>query len=188
MNKKNLAGYAILATAFAVFGAIAAVKQEKQEAKGPLTTAYAPTDGRPHSAVTNLYAQSLNDLSGKQQSLGQWKGKPLLVNFWASWCAPCVQEMPELSELAAKDGGKHVNVIGIGIDSPANLNEFVKKTKVSYPLYVGGMSGTDLSRELGNVNGGLPFTVLIGPDGQVRKTYVGRLKFDQLRADLAKLK
>jgi peroxiredoxin len=96
--------------------------------------------------------------------------------------------MPELSELAAKDGGKHVNVIGIGIDSPANLNEFVKKTKVSYPLYVGGMSGTDLSRELGNVNGGLPFTVLIGPDGQVRKTYVGRLKFDQLRADLAKLK
>jgi len=185
MNKKNLAGYAILAAAFAVFGAIAAVKQE---AKGPLTTAYSPTsDGRPHSAVTNLYAQSLNDLSGKSQSLGQWKGKPLLVNFWASWCAPCVQEMPELSELAAKDGGKRFNVIGIGIDSPANLAEFVKKTKVSYPLYVGGMSGTDLSRELGNVNGGLPFTVLIGPDGQVRKTYLGRLKFDQLRADLAKL-
>jgi len=184
MNKKNLAGYAILAAAFAVFGAIAAVKQE---AKGPLTTSYAPTGGRPHTAVTNLYGRSLNDLSGKPQPLGQWKGKPLLVNFWASWCAPCVQEMPELSELAAKDGGKHVNVIGIGIDSPANLNEFVKKTKVSYPLYVGGMSGTDLSRELGNVNGGLPFTVLIGADGQVRKTYLGRLKFDQLRADLAKL-
>jgi thiol-disulfide isomerase/thioredoxin len=184
MNKKNVIGYAILATAFAVFGAIAAVKNE---AKGPLTTTYAPTGGRPHSAVNNLYAQSLNDLAGKPQSLGQWKGKPLLVNFWASWCGPCVQEMPELSELAAKDGGKHFNVIGIGIDSPANLNEFVKKTKVSYPLYVGGMSGTDLSRELGNTHGGLPFTVLIGPDGQVRKTYLGRLKFDELRADLAKL-
>jgi thiol-disulfide isomerase/thioredoxin len=184
MNKKNVAGYAILATAFAVFGAIAAVKQE---AKGPLTTAYAPTGGPAHSAVTNLYAQSLNDLSGKPQSLAQWKGKALVVNFWASWCGPCVQEMPELSELAAKEGGKRFHVIGIGIDSPSNLNEFVKKTKVSYPLYVGGMSGTDLSRELGNVNGGLPFTVLIGPDGQVRKTYLGRLKFDQLRADLAKL-
>jgi peroxiredoxin len=95
--------------------------------------------------------------------------------------------MPELSELAAKDGGKRFNVIGIGIDSPANLLEFTKKTKVAYPLYVGGMSGTDLSRELGNANGGLPFTVLIGADGQVRKTYLGRLKFDQLRADLAKL-
>jgi thiol-disulfide isomerase/thioredoxin len=184
MNKKNLAGYAIVAAAFAVFGAIAAVKKED---KGPLTTTYAPTGGAPHSAASNLYAQSLKDLSGKPQALSQWKGKPLLVNFWASWCGPCVQEMPELSELAAKDGGKRFNVIGIGIDSPANLNEFVRKTKVSYPLYVGGMSGTDLSRELGNANGGLPFTVLIGADGQVRKTYLGRLKFDQLRADLAKL-
>jgi thiol-disulfide isomerase/thioredoxin len=184
MNKKKLAGYAVLAAAFAVFGAIAAVKKE---AKGPLTTSYAPTGGPAHSAVTKLYGQSMNDLAGKSQALSQWKGKPLLVNFWAPWCAPCVQEMPELSAMAAKEGGKHFNVIGIGIDSPSNLAEFVKKTPVSYPLYVGGMSGTDLSRELGNVNGGLPYTVLIGSDGQVRKTYLGRLKFDQLQADLAKL-
>jgi peroxiredoxin len=95
--------------------------------------------------------------------------------------------MPELSELAAKDGGKHFNVIGIGIDSPSNLAEFARKIKISYPLYVGGMGGTDLARDLGNANGGLPFTVLIGADGQVRKTYLGRLKFDQVRADLAKL-
>jgi thiol-disulfide isomerase/thioredoxin len=176
MNKKKrkIAGYAILAAAFAVFGAIAAVKQD---AKGSGASA----------AATRLYAQSMNDLAGKSQALSQWKGKPLLVNFWAPWCAPCVQEMPELSDMAAKDGGKRFNVIGIGIDSPSNLAEFAKKTKVSYPLYVGGMSGTDLSRELGNANGGLPFTVLIGPDGQVRKTYLGRLKFDQLQADLAKL-
>jgi thiol-disulfide isomerase/thioredoxin len=173
MNKKNLAGYAVLAAAFAVFGAIAAVKQE----------AKAPAAG---NTASRLYSQSLNDLAGKSQSLSQWKGKPLLVNFWAPWCAPCVQEMPELSDMAARDGGKRFNVIGIGIDSPSNLAEFAKKTKVSYPLYVGGMSGTDLSRELGNANGGLPFTVLIGPDGQVRKTYLGRLKFDQLQADLAK--
>jgi thiol-disulfide isomerase/thioredoxin len=174
MNKKNLAGYAIVAAAFAVFGAIAAVKQD--------TRAPAASD-----AAAKLYAQSLNDLAGKSQALAQWKGKPLLVNFWAPWCAPCVQEMPELSDMAAKDGGKRFNVIGIGIDSPSNLAEFAKKTKVSYPLYVGGMSGTDLSRELGNANGGLPFTVLVGPDGKVRKTYLGRLKFDQLKADLAKL-
>jgi thiol-disulfide isomerase/thioredoxin len=184
MNKKKLAGYAILAAAFTVLGAIAGVRQE---AKGPLTTTYAPTDGRAHTAVTNLYAQSLNDLSGKPQALSQWKGKPLLVNFWASWCAPCVSEMPELSELAVKDGGKRFNVIGIGIDSPTNLAEFAKKIKISYPLYVGGMGATDLARNLGNANGGLPYTVLIGADGQVKKTYLGRLKFDQLRADLAKL-
>jgi thiol-disulfide isomerase/thioredoxin len=175
MNKKTLAGYAVLAAAFTVFGAIAGVKQDAK----PAATASA--------AAANLYAASLNDLNGKPQSLAQWKGKPLLVNFWASWCAPCVSEMPELSELAAKDGGKHVNVIGIGIDSPTNLAEFAKKTKVSYPLYVGGLGGTDLARELGSASGGLPYTVLIGADGQIRKTYTGRLKFDQLRSDLSKL-
>jgi len=175
MNKKQILSYGILAVAFTVFGAIASYKQDARAA------AAAPT------AVSQLYGQSLNDLNGKPQSLAQWKGKPLLVNFWASWCGPCVQEMPELSAMATQDGGKHVNVIGIGIDSPTNLVEFVKKTKVSYPLYVGGLGGTDLSRALGNANGGLPFTVLIGADGQVRKTYIGRLKFDQLRADIAKL-
>jgi thiol-disulfide isomerase/thioredoxin len=185
MNKKHLAGYAILATAFTVLGAIAGVKQD---AKGPVTTTYAATDGRAHTGATNLYAQSLNDLNGKPQALDKWKGKPLLVNFWASWCAPCVQEMPELSALAAKDGGKSFNVIGIGIDSPTNLAEFAKKIKIAYPLYVGGMSATDLARGLGNTNGGLPYTVLIGADGQVRKTYLGKLKFDQLRTDLAALK
>jgi thiol-disulfide isomerase/thioredoxin len=183
MNKKYLAGYLVLAAAFTVLGAIAGVKQD---AKGPLTTTV-PGDGRTQPAVASLYATSLNDLAGKAQPLAQWKGKPLLVNFWASWCAPCVSEMPELSELAAGDGGKHFNVIGIGIDSPTNLAEFARKIKISYPLYVGGMGGTDLARALGNANGGLPFTVLIGADGQVRKTYLGRLKFDQVRADLAKL-
>jgi thiol-disulfide isomerase/thioredoxin len=183
-NKARWAGYAIVAAAFTVLGAVAGVRQAGH---APITTSHAPTGGAPHSAVSKLYAQSLNDLSGKPQALAQWKGKPLLVNFWASWCAPCVQEMPELSELAAKDGGKHVNVIGIGIDSPANLAQFASKIKIAYPLYVGGMGGTDLARELGNAKGGLPYTVLIGADGQVRKTYLGRLKFDQLRADIAAL-
>ena len=184
MNKQRLAGYVIVALAFSVLGALAGVRKEAAE---PLTTTYKPTGGKPHAAVADLYGQALNDLAGKPQPLAQWKGKPLLVNFWASWCAPCVQEMPELSELAAKDGGKHFNVIGIGIDSPSNLVEFTKKVKISYPLYVGGMGGTDMARALGNANGGLPNTVLNGADGQDVKSYLGRLKFDQLAADLAKL-
>jgi thiol-disulfide isomerase/thioredoxin len=171
-NKKHAATLLLVGAAFTILGAIAAVKTE---ADTPANTGNA------------LYSQSLNDLSGKPQALSQWKGKPLLVNFWASWCAPCVQEMPELSALAAKDGGKRFHVIGIGIDSPSNLVQFTQKTKVSYPLYVGGMGATDLARGLGNSKGGLPYTVLIGADGKVIKTYLGKLKFDQLRADLAKL-
>lgn len=173
LNKKRLGAYVLVAAAFTTLGAIAAVKTETNTAAANTAAA--------------LYSQSLNDLSGKPQALAQWKGKPLLVNFWASWCAPCVQEMPELSALAAKDGGKRFHVIGIGIDSPSNLVEFTQKTKVSYPLYVGGMGATDLARGLGNTKGGLPYTVLIGADGKVIRTYLGKLKFDQLRADLAKL-
>lgn len=184
MNKKHLAAYAAVAALFGVMGAVVAV-YKKQPA--PSTTAAVPANGAVHSAVTSLYTQSLNDLQGQPQPLAKWKGKPLLVNFWATWCAPCVQEMPELSHLAGEDGGKRFNVIGIGIDSPTNMSEFAAKHQIAYPLYVAGMGGTELSREFGNSAGGLPYTVLIGADGQVIKTYLGKLKFDELRADLDKL-
>jgi len=184
MNKKHVAAYAAVAAMFGIMGALVAVNKKELP---PYTTTIAPTGGKPHTAVDKLLQQSLNDLQGQPQNLAQWRGKPLLVNFWATWCAPCVQEMPELSELAGQDGGKTFNVIGIGIDSPSNMKEFAAKLKIAYPLYVGGMGGTELSREFGNGAGGLPYTVLIGADGQVRKTYLGKLKFDELRADLAKL-
>jgi len=184
MNKKHVAAYAAVAAMFGIMGALVAVNKKEVP---PYTTTIAPTGGKPHTAVDQLFQQSLNDLQGQPQKLAQWRGKPLLVNFWATWCAPCVQEMPELSELAGRDGGKTFNVIGIGIDSPSNMKEFAAKLKIAYPLYVGGMGGTDLSKGFGNSAGGLPYTVLIGADGQVRKTYLGKLKFDELRADLAKL-
>jgi thiol-disulfide isomerase/thioredoxin len=185
MNKKHVAAYAAVAAMFGIMGALVAVNKN---APAPLTTTIAPTGGKPHSVVDNLFGQSLNDLQGTPQPLAKWRGKPLLVNFWATWCAPCVEEMPELSELAGHDAGKTFNVIGIGIDSPSNMTEFAAKFKIAYPLYVAGMGGTELSREFGNKAGGLPYTVLIGADGQVRKTYLGKLKFDELRADLAQLK
>jgi thiol-disulfide isomerase/thioredoxin len=184
MNKKNLAGYAIVALAFGAIGALTGMSRGDG---GPITTAYADTGGKAHTAVTHLYAQSFNDAAGKAQALSQWQGKPLLVNFWAPWCAPCVREMPELDALAREIKAKQVNVIGIGIDTPANIAQFAQKLKISYPLYVAGMSGTDIAREFGNEAGGLPYTVLIGADGQVKKTYLGQIKFDQLRADMAKL-
>lgn len=181
MNKKKLAGYAAVAVAFGVMGALAGINTQE----GPITTAYASTGGKAHTPVTRLYGMTFNDAAGKPQALSQWQGKTLLVNFWAPWCAPCVREMPELDALAREMAAKKVAVIGIGIDSPTNIAQFAGKFKISYPLYVAGMEGTDLARELGNSQGGLPFTVLIGPDGSVRKTYLGQLKFDKLKADLA---
>jgi thiol-disulfide isomerase/thioredoxin len=139
------------------------------------------------SAVQALLAQTLSDSSGQSQPMSQWKDRPLVVNFWATWCAPCVDEMPELSALQQEVAARSIQILGIGIDSPSNIAEFGTKYKISYPLYAGGMSGTELSRRFGNQGGGLPFTVLIDRQGQVRKTYLGRLKMDELKADLASL-
>jgi thiol-disulfide isomerase/thioredoxin len=168
MKKKNWLIYGGIALLFAVIGAYAA----------SLTP-------QPSAPVQALYAQSLPDASGAQQALAQWKGKAMVLNFWAPWCAPCVEEMPELSQLQKEYAGKNLQVIGIGIDSPNNIAEFAKKFNIAYPVYVAGITGTELSRQFGNKAGGLPYTVLIGADGQIKKTYLGRLKFEQLRADLA---
>lgn len=188
MNKKKVIAIALVAV---VFGALGAVFGSKTREAAPLTTEMKPAGpnggGAAHTASTNLYAQNLNDLSGKPQTMAQWKGKALLVNFWATWCGPCVQEMPELSALANEEAGKRFNVIGVGIDSPTAMAEFAARHNIKYPLYVGGMGGTELSREFGNPSGGLPFTVLIDANGQVKKTYLGKLKFDELKADLATL-
>jgi thiol-disulfide isomerase/thioredoxin len=141
----------------------------------------------PSPAVNSLFAQSMVDATGQTQALSQWKGKTVLVNFWATWCAPCVDEMPELSQLQAEIAPRKIQVLGIGIDSTANIAQFASKYKITYPLYAGGLNGTDLSRQFGNKTGGLPFTVLVGEDGQVKKTYLGRLKIDEVRKDLASL-
>src|SRR5450830_2184033 len=137
-------------------------------------------------AVSNLFAQTMPDTTGKLQPLAQWKGKPLIINFWATWCAPCVEEMPELAALQAEVAP--VQIIGIGVDSQENIAQFAEKFHIYYPLYVAGTGATDLLRQFGNQAGGLPFTVLVGLDGNLKKVYLGRLNFDELRRDLASFK
>jgi peroxiredoxin len=180
MNKKHLAAYAGVAVLFAAVGVYSGFKEQAAPRNLPV-----PADAS--GPVQALLGQTMPNAAGAPTALAQYRGKAMLVNFWATWCAPCVQEMPELAELSSGEAGKKLQVIGIGIDSPTNIAEFSTKYKITYPVLVAGMSGTDLSRQFGNVNGGLPFTVLIGADGQVRKTYLGRLKFDELHKDLAAL-
>ncbi|HEV7815225.1 MAG TPA: TlpA disulfide reductase family protein [Janthinobacterium sp.] len=189
MSKKNLISYAVIALIFGGAGVYIA----KQKNNPAPVVATAPASAPAASAVAasdpvqSLYDQQLKDLSGQTQALSQWKGKALIVNFWAPWCGPCVREMPELSALQKEVAGKNIQVLGLGIDSPENIAEFAKKVQIAYPVYVAGMGGTELSRLFGDKEGSLPYTVLIGVDGQIKKTYLGALKFDQLRADLASL-
>jgi peroxiredoxin len=95
-----------------------------------------------------------------------------------------VQEMPELSSMHEELAAKNIQFIGIGIDSLANMREFAEKYKITYPLYVAGMTGTQLAATLGNNTGGLPFTVLLNRSGKIVKTYRGRLDMAQLRKDI----
>jgi thiol-disulfide isomerase/thioredoxin len=172
--KRNILLFAAIGILFAVIGAYFSFLSVEPE------TAQA-------SAPDALFAQSLPDVQGNPQMLSQWRGKKLVVNFWATWCSPCVEEMPELVALQKEMADQNVQIIGIGIDSASNISEFSSKHKIDYPLYVAGMQGTELSRQFGNQVGGLPFTILIDPDGRVKKTYLGRLKMEKLREDLNSL-
>ena len=183
MTRKNAVTYTVVALAFGALGLWLGLRNAPPPPAPP-----APVAAVPPGPVGALFSQSMNDASGASHMLGRWKGKALIVNFWAPWCAPCVQEMPELDALAVASAANNINVIGIGIDSPANIAEFATRLKISYPLYVAGMSGTELARQFGNSAGGLPYTVLIGADGEVKKTYLGKIKFEELKADLANLK
>jgi peroxiredoxin len=131
-------------------------------------------------AVALLLAQTLPDSAGQPYAFAQLAGQPLILNFWATWCPPCVEEMPELSALHAELGGR-VRMVGIGIDSPGKIAEFASKKPVTYPLVVAGMSGTELARQFGNTSGALPFTVLIGRQGRIAQRILGRIDLARLR-------
>src|SRR5690606_5175930 len=118
-----------------------------------------------------LFDRTLPTLSGEAQPMSRYAGKPVLVNFWATWCAPCVKEMPDLDALHEEYPG--VAFVGIGVDSAANLRDFVVRVPVRYDLYEAQASGLDIMRELGSPTGGLPYTVLIDADGRIMRAFSG---------------
>ena len=136
----------------------------------------------PDHAVSTFQALSLPDPTGKPIEMARFAGRPLVVNFWATWCPPCVEEMPELSALYKERKAKGLQMIGIGIDSAAKVADFSTKSPVAYPLAVAGLSGTELARAFGNATGGLPFTVLIDRHGRIAQRIPGRVKIDALRS------
>jgi thiol-disulfide isomerase/thioredoxin len=127
-----------------------------------------------------VFELSFPNPQGEAISLQAVRGRLTVVNFWATWCPPCVEEMPELSALHAELGGR-VRMVGIGIDSPGKIAEFASKKPVTYPLVVAGMSGTELARQFGNTSGALPFTVLIGRQGRIAQRILGRIDLARLR-------
>lgn len=132
-------------------------------------------------ATRALFALTLPDPGGAPQALAQWQGRPLVVNFWAPWCAPCVEEMPDLQRIRDEYRARGLEVIGLGIDSAARIRQFRDDHAITLPLLVAGADGSTVGDQLGNSAGVLPYTVLIGADGRVAERKIGRIRPDELR-------
>ena len=132
-------------------------------------------------SVKAFFANTWQTPNGKVVDTKNWQGKVLVVNFWASWCPPCVEEMPALDKLQQEYLQKNVLFVGIGIDSPSNIREFLQKTPVSYPIVIGGLEGSNLSKQMGNSQGALPYTVIISPNGKSTYTKLGKISEEELR-------
>ena len=129
---------------------------------------------------TELSRLRLPDLSGKEQELAQWRNSILILNFWATWCEPCREEVPALIRVQAANASKKVRIVGIAIDSSDKVRQFANEYRIDYPLLVGGMEVIDLTRKLGNTAGGLPYTVVIDASGKVVVKHLGRISEAQL--------
>jgi len=128
-----------------------------------------------------LFALKLPDADGIERPLKTWQGKMLVVNFWATWCAPCVEEMPELQKFADEFASRNVAVIGIGVDEADKVRDFRREHGLRIPLLAAGFDGMDIARRLGNPEPVLPYTALVTPDGQVVEEHSGRIQPPELR-------
>lgn len=123
----------------------------------------------------------LVDLQGQVQSLpGAYAGRPLLINVWASWCGPCIEEMPELDRYARSQGKQGVQVLGLALDTPENIHGFLGRVPVAYPILVDTPGPADASVWLGNRKGVLPYSVLVGADGRILKQKIGPFEHGEI--------
>ncbi|MGJ8619071.1 MAG: TlpA disulfide reductase family protein [Methylophilaceae bacterium] len=140
-----------------------------------------------NTSTAELFAMSLPDENGQQQAISQWQGKIIVLNFWATWCPPCREEMPELSALNTEWQDKNVVVLGIALDEIGLIKEFDEENDISYPLLAAEENGANLAFKLGNDKSALPYTVIIKADGTIAKTYFGRISKALLEETLVKL-
>ncbi len=136
---------------------------------------------RAHTDIT------LPDLDGNTRSIAAWRGQIVVLNFWATWCAPCREEIPALQAVDADYRSKGVQIVGIALDSVANSREFVEKLGIAYPILVGDAATLAALPKLGNSKGGLPFTLVLDRSGRVARTHLGRIERDALERILGEL-
>ena len=161
--------YAGVATVAAAAGVGVALRRHASEAVTP-------------DALQAVWASEFDTPKGETLKLADFRGKPLVLNFWATWCPPCVEEMPLLDAFFRQNSFNGWQVIGLAIDQPSLVKRFIGQFPVEYPIALGGMNGSELGRLLGNAQGGLPFTVVFDATGNVKVQKLGKLSADEIKS------
>lgn len=135
---------------------------------------YQPQSTAP-GAEAALWGQAFARPDGTMLNMASMRGRPVLLNFWATWCPPCVEELPLLSDFYRLNSPKGWQVLGFAVDQVEPVKRFLLKTPVTFPVLMAGTAGIELSKSLGNLVGGLPFTVVFGSDGLVAHRKMGKV-------------
>ncbi len=133
-------------------------------------------------ALASFWQLQFATPDGKSLNMASLRGKPLLLNFWATWCPPCVEELPLIERFFRENSKNGWQVLGLAVDQVAPVNAFLNKMPLSFPIAMAGMAGVELSKTLGNLSGGLPFTVVVGKSGDVLQRKMGRVTPDDLHS------
>lgn len=139
------------------------------------------------SLVAGFWSMAWDTPNGQRLPMQSFQGRPLLLNFWATWCPPCVEELPLINAFFRQHRANGWQVLGLAIDKPESVRTFLRQTPLEFPVGIAGLKGADLVRALGNPTGGLPFSVVIGTTGGILHRQLGRLSSENLAA-LARLK
>lgn len=138
--------------------------------------------GSANKGAETILAASLPDLQGTSQTISQWRGKVLVINFWATWCEPCRKEIPEFIELQEQFRDQGLLFVGIAVDQRERAVAFSEDIGINYPVLTGGMQAMALAEAAGNKQGALPFTVVIDRSGKITGSHLGLLSRSKLEA------
>lgn len=136
-------------------------------------------------AAQALLSAPMADLQNQPQTLAQYRGKLLVVNFWATWCPPCREEIPHFVQTQTELADKGVQFVGIALDTPQQVAPFALEMNINYPLLIGGINEQEALRKLGNPSGGLPYTLIYDKTGALRERIIGGLDQPRLQQALA---
>ena len=170
-----------VAAVAALAGAGVAYWQDQKLATSEPSAPQKPVSGD----LTDLWQMQFDTPDGSKLAMQSLKGKPLLINFWATWCPPCVEELPLLERFYNENKAKSVQIVGLAADKPEAVRAFLQKLPLTFPIGITDLSGIAMSKSWGNLAGGLPFSVMLTADGRVMQRKMGKLSEDDLKTWLA---